>query len=64
MIAEDEIRKQTVIYAEFATIPEEFDASLDVKIPVLQVIGDQDVYFCGEQRCSAQTGAGTTEPQL
>lgn len=62
VIAIDEDHKQTVTEAEFASIPDEFVASLDVSVPVLEINGDQDSYFCGLQNCSNDTGVSATEP--
>lgn len=60
----DEQLKQTVTDAEFSSIPDEFDDSVDVHCPVLEINGDQDSYFCGVQNCSDDTGVKATEPSL
>lgn len=60
----DERNKQTVTDSEFASIPDEGVDSTQVDLPVLEINGDQDSYFCGVQDCSATTGVGATEPSL
>lgn len=60
----DERTKQTVTDSEFASIPDEGVDSPQVDLPVLEINGDQDSYFCGVQDCSATTGVGATEPSL
>lgn len=60
----DNRHKQTLTDAELETATEVFDASLDISVPVLELVGDQAQYFCGNSPCTAPLGAATTEPIL
>jgi pimeloyl-ACP methyl ester carboxylesterase len=64
VIAVDDRHKQTVTDAELTTATDVLDASLDVTVPVLEIVGDQDAVFCGMNPCTAPLGATTTEPIL
>lgn len=64
VIAIDDRHRTTVTKAELETATEVYDASQDVTVPVLEIVGDHDPIFCGIQPCTAPLGARTTEPIL
>lgn len=64
VIATDDRHRATVTDAELETATEVYDASLNITVPVLEIVGDQDQYFCGVKPCTAPLGARSTEPIL
>jgi pimeloyl-ACP methyl ester carboxylesterase len=64
VIVVDDRHRQTVTETELETATEVVDTSLEITVPVLEVVGDQDSYFCGSDSCTAPLGAIMTEPIL
>lgn len=64
VIAVDDRHRQTLTKPELETATEIVDTSLEISVPVLEVVGDQDSVFCGAKPCTAPLGARTTEPLL
>lgn len=64
VITTDDRHRATVTDAELETATEVYDASLNITVPVLEIVGDQDQYFCGVEPCTAPLGARSTEPIL
>lgn len=64
VIARDDQHSQPFTETELETATAVVDESLNVSVPVLEIVGDQDSVFCGAKPCTAPLGARTTEPLL
>lgn len=64
VISVDEETKETVTDAEMGTLLTEKEDLQDINTPVLEVIGEHDVFFCGPNRCGGPLSIKRTDSEF